>query len=180
MKGNNRMKMRKRLITAIVFASIISILPISHAFEFSWQLDETPEGQESATIVQPVKVVILDEQVEVADNSASIRLMQKYSVHLGKEWDVAYAHRLSQTFESIPQTENDIRFGRQNVSTSVWILTDRHVHNDIEIEYHGDVRIVTVASDAFTYATPLLAEIEGVQGRYFSKRSTSCGCAFCH
>ena len=95
------MKIRKKLITAIVFASIISILPISHAFEFSWQLDETPEGQESSTVVQPVKVVILDEQIEIADDSASIRLMQKYSVHLGKEWDAAYAHRLVQIFESI-------------------------------------------------------------------------------
>ena len=170
MKGNNRMKMRKRLITAIVFASIISILPISHAFEFSWQLDETPEGQESSTVVQPVEVVILDEQIEIADDSASIRLMQKYSVHLGKEWDAAYAHRLVQIFESIPQTKNGIRFGRQDVLTSVWILTDRHVHNDIEIEWHGEVRIVTIAADAFTYATPLLAEIKGVRGRYFSKR----------
>ena len=157
-------------ITTIIFASIISILPISHAFEFSWQLDETPEGQESSTVVQPVEVVILDEQIEIADDSASIRLMQKYSVHLGKEWDAAYAHRLVQIFESIPQTENGIRFGRQDVLTSVWILTDRHVHNDIEIEWHGEVRIVTIAADAFTYATPLLAEIKGVRGRYFSKR----------
>ena len=157
-------------ITTIVFASIISILPISHAFEFSWQIDETPEGQESATVVQPVEVIILDEAIEVADDSASIRLMQKYSVHLGEEWDVAYTHRLLRIFESIPQTENGIRFGRQDVLTSVWILTDRHVHNDIEIEWHGEVRIVTIAADAFTYATPLLAEIKGVRGRYFSKR----------
>ena len=157
-------------ITTIIFASIISILPISHAFEFSWQLDKTPEGQESSTVVQPVEVVILDEKIEIADDSASIRLMQKYSVHLGKEWDAAYAHRLVQIFESIPQTENGIRFGRQDVLTSVWILTDRHVHNDIEIEWHGEVRIVTIAADAFTYATPLLAEIKGVRGRYFSKR----------
>ena len=121
-------------ITTIVFASIISILPISHAFEFSWEIDETPEGQESATVVQPVEVVILDEKIEISDDSASIRLMQKYSVHLGIEWDVAYAHRLLQIFESIPQTENAIRFGRQDVPTSLWILTDRQVHNDIAID----------------------------------------------
>lgn len=164
------MKTQRILIVVIVLASIISIIPISHAFEFSWQIDETPEGQESATVVQPVEVVILDEKIEIADNSASIHLMKKYSVHLGSEWDAAHASRLLQTFDVIPQTANGIRFGRQDIPTSVWILTDRHVHNDIEIELQGEVRIVTIAADAFTYATPLLAEIEGVRGRYFSKR----------
>ena len=134
------------------------------------KIDETPEGQESATVVQPVEVIILDDKIEIADDSASIRLMQKYSVHLGEEWDAAYTHRLLQIFESIPQTVNAVRFGRKNVQTSLWILTDKHVHNDIEIVWHGEVRIVTIAREAFLHASPQLAEIDDVRGRYFSKR----------
>ena len=167
---SNRLKGRKTLVSSIVLTTLFLLLYSSSAYEFSWQIDETPEGQESATVVQPVEVVILDDPIEISNDSASIRLMQKYSVHLGKEWDAAYAFRLLHTFESIPQTVNAIRFGRQYVPTSVWILTDKHVHNDIEITWHGKVRIVNIAIGAFTYATPLIAEIEGVRGRYFSKR----------
>lgn len=167
---SNRLKGRKTLISVIVLTTLFLFLYSSSAYEFSWQIDETPEGQESATVVQPVEVAILDDPIEISNDSASIRLMQKYSVHLGKEWDAAYAFRLLHTFESIPQTVNAIRFGRQEVPASVWILTDKHVHNDIEITWHGKVRIVNIAIDAFTYATPLIAEIEGVRGRYFSKR----------
>jgi len=55
------------------------------AFTYHWEIDETPEGSESATIVEPVQVTLLDEPVEIASHSASLALMRKYSVHLGPE-----------------------------------------------------------------------------------------------
>ena len=134
------------------------------AFEFSWEIDETPEGQESATVVQPVQVDIFGEVVSVPAHSAALRLMQKYSVHLGPEWSSGDAYRLLLTFESIPQKTDP------KLPDSLWHITSRHVLNDIEMEYRGDERIVTVAEEAFVYAAPLLAEIDGVRGRYFSKR----------
>ncbi len=163
------MKTRKILITPIVFASIISILPISYAFEFSWQIDETPEGQESATAVEPIEVTLLEQPMQVSSHSAAIFLMKKYSVYIDTNWSGLDAYKLLQTFESIPQRTN-WRFARQDVSPSVWQINNSHVHNDIDIEHRGDTRVVTIASDAFTYANPLLAEIEGVRGRFFSKR----------
>ena len=54
--------------------------------------------------------------------------------------------------------------------SSVWKLSDRHIQNDIAVEFQNGQRIVTIAQAAFTYAEPLLAEIEGVRGRFFSKR----------
>ncbi len=163
------MKTRKILITPIVFVSIISILPISYAFEFSWQIDETPEGQESATAVEPIEVTLLDQPIQVSSHSAAIFLMKKYSVYIDTNWSGLDAYKLLQTFESIPQRTN-WRFARQDVSPSVWQINNSHFHNDIDIEHRGDTRVVTIASDAFTYANPLLAEIEGVRGRFFSKR----------
>ena len=164
------MKIRKKLITAIVFASIISILPISHAFEFSWEIDETPEGQESATAVEPILVKILDEHVEIPPHSASLQLMKKYSVHLTPEWSRGQAYRLLETFESIPQLANHLGDAEPSIPASMWTLSNQHIQDDISIEHHGEVRLVTISADAFVHATPLLAEIEGVRGRYFSKR----------
>ena len=73
-----------------------------------------------------------------------------------------------QTFESIPQEVND-RYAPE-VASSVWRLSDRHIQGDVSVEYRDGQRIVTIAEAAFVYADPLLAEIEGVRGKYFSKR----------
>ena len=140
------------------------------AFTYHWEIDETPEGSESATVVEPVEVTLLDEQIQVPSHSASLALMRKYSVHLGPEWDPGYAYRLLQTFESIPQGTNNLYEDTPGVASSIWWLSDRHIQDDISVEYRDGQRIVTIAEAAFVYADPLLAEIEGVRGRYFSKR----------
>ena len=159
--------------TLLVFCSIIFFCGIvfhSNAYEFHWEIDETPEGQESATVVEPIQVTILDEQIEISGHSASLWLMHRYSVHLGTEWSAEHAYKLLQTFISIPQDKNNFNDKEHRLPISLWKLSDRHIQDDIEIEYHGDTKVVTVAKEAFIYAKPLLAEIEGVRGRYFFKR----------
>ena len=140
------------------------------AFTYHWEIDETPEGSESASIVEPLQVMLLDEPIEVASHSASLALLRKYSVHLGAEWSPGHAYRLLQTFESIPQKTNSLREKTPTVDASLWRLSNYHIQDDLAIEYRGGQRIVTIAKAAFVHATPLLAEIEGVRGRYFSKR----------
>ena len=156
------------IISIIFFCGIVSQ---GTAFDYHWEIDETPEGSESATVVEPVEVTLLNEQIQVPSHSASLALMRKYSVHLGPEWDLGFAYRLLQTFESIPQeTNNFYDAANPRVELSVWRLSDRHIQDDISVEYRDGQRIVTIAEAAFVHATPLLAEIEGVRGRYFSKR----------
>ena len=146
----------------LLFIFLCVTVSQSVAFDYHWEIDETPEGQESVTVVEPVNVTILDEPVEISSHIASIWLMRRYSVHIGTEWSGAHAYKLLQTFESIPQ--------HRKHPVSFWNLSDRHIKDDIEIDFQGDRMHVTVAEEAFTYAKPLLAEIEGVRGRYFSKR----------
>lgn len=141
-----------------------------HLWMYHWALDETPEGEESATPVVPVEVTFLDEPIEIASHSASLVLMRKYSVHLGPEWSSGHAYRLLQTFESIPQQINHPLVNAPPVKASLWRLSDRHIHTDLDMEYRDGQRIVTVSTQAFVHARPLLAEIDGVRGRYFSKR----------
>ena len=175
MNGNNRMKTRKILITAIVFASIVSIFPNSHAFEFSWQLDETLEGQESVTPIAPIEVILLGEEpIEVPTHDAAFHLMRKYSVLIDAKWTAREAAQLLKIFDTIPQRHysyvDTTPLSERDLIPSLWQISDFHIHNDISIEYENDMKIVTISREAFTYATPLLADIEGVRGRYFSKR----------
>ena len=139
-------------------------------FAYHWEIDETPEGSESATIIKPIEVTILDEPIQIASHSASLALMRKYSVHLGPEWSPGHAYRLLQTFESIPQETNYFYADSPEVDASLWRLSGRHIQDDISVEYRDGQRIVTIAEETFVHALPLLAEIEGVRGRYFSKR----------
>ncbi len=150
------------LFNGVVFQGI--------AYDFNWQIDETPEGSESATVIQPVQVVLLDEVIQVPSYSASLRLMQKYSVYLSSEWDAGLAYRLLKTFETVPQQVNNPYEQTDTVPASLWRLTDNHVQDDITVEFINRQTIVTIAAEAFTHADPLLAEIDGVRGRFFSKR----------
>ena len=159
------------VIGTFVFLTLFGgIVSVSEAFTYHWEMDETPEGSESATVVEPIEVTLLDEQIQVPSHSASLALLRKYSVHLGPEWDPGYAYRLLQTFESIPQETNNLYEDIPGVASSIWRLSDRHIQDDFSVEYRDGQRIVTIAEAAFVNATPLLAEIEGVRGKYFSKR----------
>ena len=169
----------KKIMKTFKFALILVILTVggicnpdsySDAFTYHWEIDETPEGSESATVIAPVEVMLLDEPIQVVSHSASLALLRKYSVHLGPEWNARRAYRLLQTFESIPQETNNPYEESPTVEPSIWRLSNRHIQGDIAVEYQDEQRIVTIARSAFTYAYPLLAEIEGVRGRYFSKR----------
>ena len=131
----------------IKFALIFVILLVGGIFNpdlqgapfiYHWEIDETPEGSESATVVEPVQVTLLDEVIQVPSHSASLALMYKYSVYLGPEWDPGYAYRLLQTFESIPQETNNLYDEIPRVPPSVWRLSNRHIQSDIEIESHSD------------------------------------------
>ncbi len=152
---------------------LLTLIFSGHAlaqYTYQWKTDTTYEGTESATLVQPVQVMFLNEPIQVVPHSASLRLMQQYSVLLSTEWNSDQAYRLLQTFESIPQLSNNLYEEIPKVSSSLWQLTDQHIENDIEIHIQDGQKIVTLSREAFTYAEPLLAEIEGVRGRFFSKR----------
>ena len=161
------MRTKYFMLICIVFS--FSICQV-YAFDFHWEITETPEGQEIATIIKPVEVMILDEPVLVSSVSASLELARRYSVYLGAEWDQPHAYRLLQTFKSIPQRKNAHHIKTRSVASTIWHLSDRHIHNDISIEYRNRQTIVTVATETFINADPRLAEIEGMRGRYFSKR----------
>ena len=55
------LKVRWFFQSFIIFILFYGVALQGAAFEFSWGIDETPEGAESATVVEPVQFVLLDE-----------------------------------------------------------------------------------------------------------------------
>ncbi|MDE2698235.1 MAG: hypothetical protein OXI23_05150, partial [Gemmatimonadota bacterium] len=170
LKTNHRILRFASLSSMILMIALIFSGHALAQYTYTWKTDKTYEGVDKATLVQPLQVMFLDEPIRIVPHSASLRLMQQYSVLLGTEWSDGHAYRLLQTFESIPQLSNDPYKETLEVPSSLWQLTDQHIQNDIEIRIQDGQKIVTLSREAFTYADPLLAEIEGVKGRFFSKR----------
>ncbi len=158
-------------ILSIVLSLTIALPSRAEAFVYYWELDETPHGVESATLVEPVEVVLSDSQtVAIASHSAALKLKEKYSVHLDQAWTASQAYRLLQAFESIPQRTNESRFPEDDRPRSIWFLSDEPIEDDIQVQPQGEGFQVFVARQALAHADPQAAQIDGVRGRFFSKR----------
>ena len=102
-----------------------------HAFaqySYTWKTDTTYEGADSVNMVQPVQVLFLDEPIQVVPHSASLRLMQQYSVLLGTEWSDGPSLSIAQTFESIPQLSNNL-YERDTQSVILIMAIDRPAYS---------------------------------------------------
>lgn len=112
----------------------------------------------------------LGKKIVPSDVSYSSSLYARYKIILSNEqspWSEEYAYRLNETLKTIPA---DL--------PSTWpskikkfILTSEHLADDIMIvETSDSTQEVTIAEDAFYYANPFLVNLDGVRGRFFSKR----------
>ena len=156
-----------------VFCLIISITMCcftpAHAYTFTyhWEIDETPSGQETVHIPKPIKVKIEGLNINASHESgAAVKLATLYKVYLSPQWDSEKASLLLNTINNLPGAHWYF-----DDKPSYWMLDAAHIHNDITFgnEVKG-VQFVTITSEAFNYAGQLMAKIDGVRGRFFSKR----------
>ena len=172
---------------AVFLMSLFSETPAIAEWEtttYHWEIGEEPSGQETAFVPQPIEVEIENTGINaLLSSSASYILSRDYQVYLSPEWDEDKAYLLLLALQDMIGEHEVIKPGvargrsylpwKQN--PSYWILSDTHVAQDIdlgpdvEVEY-GRLRTITIASEAFTYAHPFVAKIDGVRGRYFSRR----------
>ena len=151
------------ILTTVFFLIIISVAYAD--FEFEWISNETYQGQETATPVEPLEINIVGKDVEVFDGSFALKLHDLYNVYLDNySWTHEYSYALLNAFEQIPLPYWD------TLEISMWYITDVEIDNDILILNNGDTTSVLISLDAFRNANSMLAEIEGVRGKLFSKR----------
>ena len=155
-------------ITSILITiSLILIVSTAQAdFEFEWVTNETHQGQETVTPVEPLSVNILGREVEVFDDSSALKLHDLYNVYLDNHsWTHEYSYALLNAFEQIP-----LGSWGTSLERSMWSIVDIELDNDISILNNGDDVSVFISLNAFTNANSMLAEIDGVRGKLFSKR----------
>lgn len=158
------------ILPMLLFLAMFTDISTAEIFRYHWELDETPSGQETVSIPEPIEIEIEDTgEKAYLSNSASLRLADRFKVYLSPEWDFDKASILLQAIEDMKE-ETWWIFGGSN--PTYWILSNLHVPQDIilgDVEANG-LRTITIAAEAFTYARPFVAKIDGIRGRYFSKR----------
>lgn len=129
-----------------------------------WQQDESVEGYTKTSYVNNrPEVEFLGKKIVPADVPYASILLENYNIILSEEdccWTQEYAYRLVETLKTLVAPEKRTKF----------ILTDEKLTDDIRLEQLEDGDILTVSRDAFTYANPYLVNLDGVRGRFFSKR----------
>ncbi|MCX4025373.1 hypothetical protein H0A36_25500 [Endozoicomonas sp. SM1973] len=145
-----------------------------YSYHFKWEDTEEYDKSEYQTHVNKKRTItFLNQTIEVVDNSASDALLHDYNIVLvdtsDQTWSLEHANRLLSTMRMIPQQKRN-SYGEQNLSQSVWEITSEELTDDIEIITQDNVRKIRINDKTFINAAPRLVEIDGVKGRFFSKR----------
>lgn len=146
--------------------------PVDSNFSYQWQDDSSYVGHaQQAYINDKVEINVLGVAEKVPDDFNAINLLYEYGFLLNNsisEWTSEDAFRLSTTIKKL----NFRRFGENDSAfvRAVWKITNDFIDNDISFTTQGGVDFITISRQAFTYATPLVVTLDGIKGKFFSKR----------
>ncbi|MDH6344293.1 hypothetical protein M2480_003196 [Parabacteroides sp. PFB2-12] len=135
----------------------------------SWSEDVSTSGYTTTSYVNnPPTIDFLGKKI-VPSNVPSVGILyDNHKIILADDkavWTQEYAYRLMETLKTIPYSYDY----RDNVPAK-FILTEESLYNDIVIEEKGGAKEVTISKDVFYYANPFLVNLDGVRGRFYSKR----------
>ncbi len=146
--------------------------PSDSNFSYQWQDDSSYVGHaQQAYINDKVEINILGKAEKVPDDFNAINLLNEYGFYLSDSislWTSEDAYRLYQTVKKF----NFQKFGeRDSVRVKVvWQITDSYIDKDIDFSMRNDIVFIRISRAAFTYASPLVVTVDGVKGKFFSKR----------
>lgn len=130
-----------------------------------WESDGSIGGYTTTSYVNTrPEVEFLGKKIVPSDVPSMALLYQDYKILLADDediWTSEYAYRLLETLKTIPALRNTM---------AKFTLTSDHLEDDITVTDFGDGLDVRISADAFYYANPFLVNLDGVRGRFFSKR----------
>ena len=146
--------------------------PVDSNFNYQWQDDSSYVGHaQQAYLNDKVEIVVLGKAEKVPDDFNAINALNEYGFLFSDEeskWTSEDSYRLYQTLKKF----NYQKFGeRESVRVKAkWILTDKYIDRDIDFKTVSGIDVITISRAAFTYATPQTVTVDGVKGKFFSKR----------
>ncbi|MFM7682085.1 MAG: hypothetical protein ACKO7P_04995, partial [Bacteroidota bacterium] len=156
------------------FDNVITLTkaPSDSNFSYQWQDDSSYVGHaQQAYINDKVEIQILGKAEKIPDDFNAINILNEYGFYLSDEnsiWTSEDSYRLYQTLKKL----NFQKFGeRDSVKVKAkWILSEKYLDRDIDFITQNGIDIITISRAAFTYASPLVVTVDGIKGKFFSKR----------
>ena len=147
-------------------------------FSYTWQDDGSAAGHATQRYVnEPPNIVILDDTLSVPSDFSAIKLRTEYGVILSddiKPWSSEDSYRLYQTFSSLPYhaygEHDDNNYSKGEGVRGVFYLTDLEQDDDLSIQVKRGIKYATFSQSAFVYSEPMIAKLDGIKGKFFSKR----------
>lgn len=141
-------------------------------FVYEWQDDSSYVGHAQQSYINtPVTINVLGKAEPVPAEFNAINLLNEYGFLLSNDssaWTSEDAYRLHVTLSKL----NFPKYG-ENQTVNVrakWYITDQAIDRDIQFVNVSGIDMVVISRAAFTYASPLVVTLDGVKGRFYSKR----------
>lgn len=151
----------------------ITLTPSIEAnFNYTWQDDSSFVGHaQQSYINDKVEINVFGKAEKVPDDFNSINALNEYGFLFSDDsakWTSEDAYRLYQTLKKL-------NFRKYSEGDSVkvkakWLLTEKFIDRDIDFSTINGIDVITISRAAFTYATPQVVTVDGVKGKFFSKR----------
>jgi hypothetical protein len=144
-------------------------------FKYSWSDDGSAAGHNTQSYYgEPTSIKVLDKTIKVPNDYSSIYLRNRYGVVLSNEieqWTKEDSYRLFKTFSNLPYDPYDkVDFSNGDNIRGVFKLTKDDQYRDLTITQDGNLKNVTISERAFVYASPQIVTIDGIKGKFYSKR----------
>ena len=132
-----------------------------------WESDGSVGGYTQTSHVNtPPEVEFLGKKIVPSDVPSMAILKDQYHIILvdeGKPWTQEYAYRILETVKTLPRDYAGMTYCK-------FILTEDKLTDDLTMQKEEGGNTITISQDAFAYANPFLVNLDGVRGRFFSKR----------
>lgn len=157
-----------------------SLVPItlqnSVDYEYSWQDDSSYIGHAQQSYINDEEEIVFgDRKIKIPEDYNSLTLLYKHGIALSNEiseWSPEDSYRLFQIVKKVP----GLTITQDALSTyiaptnSVWKITNSEVIDDILIEEREGIKYVTLARSALLNSEPFIGYLDGIKGKYYSKR----------
>ena len=147
-------------------------------FTYNWVDDGSAAGHATQSFVaEPTEIIVLNDTISVPTDFSSLKLRTEYGVVLSddkEKWTNEDAYRLYKMFSNLPYHKfgegSTIDYSTGENIRGVFYLSKDEIYEDISIEKKDGIPHATVSQSAFTYAEPQIVKIDGIRGKFFSKR----------
>ncbi len=159
--------------------ALVELTPmLNENYVYNWRDDGSAAGHATQSyIAEPTEIKVLNNTVSVPTGFSAIKLRTEYGVILSDDvepWSNEDAYRLYKMFSNLPYNPygegSSIDFETGENVRGVFYLTSDELYEDISVETIDGLKHATVSQSAFTYADPQIVKLDGIRGKFFSKR----------